>query len=137
MTCSSSVGLVIRCNNATSLVKSQLRRQNDVCCHFDVGGHGRAHGGRVPPVPRGGYALIFSNNVLNLHALYMRFYTASHLCSVIIAPVLLLRLSMFSWNLWKHALLYCSTLRYFYHTLARRRAVPCGTGTRRNAPHPV
>ena len=56
MTCSSSVGLVIRYNNATSLVKSQLRRQTDVCCHFDVGGHGRAHGGRVPPVPRGGYA---------------------------------------------------------------------------------
>ena len=38
-----------------SLVKSQLRRQT-VCCHFDVGGHNRAHGGRVPRVPRGGYA---------------------------------------------------------------------------------
>jgi len=68
MTCSSSVGLVIRCNNATSLVKSQLRRQTDVCCHFDVGGHGRAHGGRVPPVPRGGYApeiSHFKNNFNN------------------------------------------------------------------------
>jgi len=37
-------------------VKSQLRRHH-VCCHFDLGGgHGRAHGGRVPRVPRGGYA---------------------------------------------------------------------------------
>jgi len=33
-----------------SLVKSQLRRQT-VCCHFDVWGHGRAHGGRVPVSP--------------------------------------------------------------------------------------
>jgi len=41
-----------------SLVKSQLRRQT-VCCHFDVGGHNRAHGGRVPRVPRGGYAPAF------------------------------------------------------------------------------
>ena len=39
----------------TSLVKSQLPRQT-VCCHFDVGGHGRAHGGRVSRVPRGAYA---------------------------------------------------------------------------------
>jgi len=36
-------------------MKSQLRRQT-VCCHFDVGGHNRAHGGCVPRVPRGGYA---------------------------------------------------------------------------------
>jgi len=41
--------------NATSFVKSQLRTQT-VSCHFDVGRHGRAHGGRVPRVPRGGYA---------------------------------------------------------------------------------
>jgi len=36
MTCSSSVGLVIRCNITPRYSSSQFRRQT-VCCHFDVG----------------------------------------------------------------------------------------------------
>ena len=43
----------------------------------DAGGHGRAHGGRVPRVPRGGYAPVFDigvRNQQNLATMQKRLY---------------------------------------------------------------
>jgi len=54
MTCSSSVGLIIRCN-ITPRHSSKVSSEDKLSV-VDVGGHGRAHAGRVPRVSRGGYA---------------------------------------------------------------------------------
>jgi len=59
MTCSSSVGLVIRCN-ITLCQSSKVSSEDKLpVVILMYGGHNRAHGphgGRVPRVPRGGYA---------------------------------------------------------------------------------
>ena len=64
MTCSSSVNLVIR-RNITPRHSSKVSSEDklSVVISNDVGGHGRAHGGRVPRVPRGGYAPDRQNKV--------------------------------------------------------------------------
>ena len=66
MTCSSSVGLIIRCN-ITPCHSSKVSSEDKLSVvTLMQGGHNRAHGGRVPRVPRGGYAPVCTKSTKSL-----------------------------------------------------------------------